>query len=181
MWYRSAVDNNKEGNMLRRLVVLPAFLALSSCGPVYQTTYDFTPPRSFEGRQCINVCQMTQQQCEANETMRHESCEARTEAAYDRCESRKIYRYDHEKGKTKCVENCSCWKESCDEPDLELCQQRYRECYENCGGRVDAYTRCVANCDNAPTSESGRGGKYCPVHVSLRSAPGPIRLLCSSR
>lgn len=130
-------------------VIVPAILLLCSCGPVYRTAYDFTLPNDLRGRECINQCQASWEQCESNAIQVQQGCLNRAQQAYQTCESRKKYLPDPKKGwdNPKCIENCfSCYESYCSEPDLETCNSRYRDCYGNCGGIVKSKTECVAHC-----------------------------------
>lgn len=125
-------------------------LLLTACGPVYRTTYHFTPPDSQRGRECVNACQATLQQCEANATFAHEQCLNRAERSVQACESRKKYEPDPKKGWKNpiCVENClACSRPYCDDPDNDLCDNRYRECYATCGGTIEKIVECTSNCN----------------------------------
>lgn len=125
-------------------------LLLSGCGPVYKTTYHFTPPDSQRGRECVNACQSTQQQCESNENYTYEQCKNRAERSYQACESRKKFEPHPKKGwkEPKCVENCQdCSRPYCSSPDDDKCAERYRECYRTCGGSIEKTVTCTSNCD----------------------------------
>jgi hypothetical protein len=120
---------------------------LTSCGPVYNTEYSYTPPKSLEGRSCINQCEYSKIQCEELENLRERECESRAELEYDRCR-RDIY--NSKKREPKWSE---CSRSSCS-TDEERCERLYRSCYQACGGRVDSRTVCVANCDQIPPQGS---------------------------
>ena len=131
------------------LLVLGALL-LGGCGPVYRTTYHFSPPEGQRARECVNACQATQQQCEANETYAYEQCQNRAERSVQACESRKRFEPDPKKGwkKPVCVENCvSCNRPYCASASTERCNERYRACYATCGGTVEKTVECTSNCD----------------------------------
>ncbi len=122
-------------------------IVITSCTPVIQTFYTYTPPESFEGKKCVNDCMPIKQQCESNLIVEQQSCLNRAQSALHLCEARKVYRYNYKKGRTECVQNCYCSAPSCPNPDTTLCDQRYNRCYENCGGEVMPYQKCVANCE----------------------------------
>ncbi len=98
----------------------------------------------MRGRECINQCQVPLELCEANARQTYEACLTRAEYAYQRCEARKRY---SDSDKNKCVENCYCGRDYCRDPQVDTCQERYRTCYTNCGGKIKSETVCTANCD----------------------------------
>ena len=116
-----------------------------SCSPVYKTNYSFTPPKTQTGKACIFQCENNKLQCEQLEEMRYERCLFRADREYERCERNKRYRYKSD-GKRECIENCWCSKGHC-KVNKEICESRYRSCYQTCGGRVDSETICVSNCE----------------------------------
>ncbi|HMO01741.1 MAG TPA: hypothetical protein PKD37_02570 [Oligoflexia bacterium] len=118
--------------------VISLFL-LSSCGPVFETKYTYIPPKSASGASCVANCSITQSQCEDMERMRYQTCEERAQMNYDSCVL--SHRLTGEKEKWY-----DCWRDSCS-MDLEKCAERYRICYQSCGGRVLGETVCTANCD----------------------------------
>ena len=134
--------------MTHRLVAFFCLLSVSliACGPVYHTDYTFDPPGSQSGRTCVLQCDNSKLLCDQLTESRYDSCLQRAELQYQSCESRKIYRIDYESGKTKCVENCYCYRESCSR-DEETCDKQYRSCYQTCGGKVTSRTYCVSNCE----------------------------------
>jgi len=131
-------------------LVLAACAALCACGPVYRTTYQFQPPDSQRGRECVNACQATRQQCEGNAEYAYQQCMNREESRYQMCEARKSFEPDPKKGwdKPQCVKNCApCPKPFCRQPDKASCDERYRDCYVNCGGTVEKTVECTSNCN----------------------------------
>src|SRR4051812_8673213 len=109
--------------MLKRLLFSSILTgALSACGPTYQTFYDFRPIDSSNGRECANHCLGMRQDCQSEQHQLKESCESRSEAAYESCMSNQVFKYNPDTGKSKCVYNCYCSQDSCDE-DLESCEQ----------------------------------------------------------
>ena len=134
-------------------------LTLIACGPVYQTSYSYSPPPSLKSTSCINHCQTNQQDCEWQEEQRYQACEDRASADYNICESNKIYGYNYKKKRTECVANCYCSRTSCSAPNIERCTTRYNSCYVGCGGTVVSTTQCVSNCEEAepPSTQIIRG------------------------
>ncbi len=126
-----------------RIAFVSAALALSSCGPIYDTVYDFTPPESNAGRACIYQCENSRGQCRQLEEYRADDCERRSDYEVERCE-REIWRRKGREPKWY-----ECGGESCS-ANLDRCDEQYRSCYQSCGGRIRSETRCVANCDQIP-------------------------------
>lgn len=133
-----------------KLLLFLLLLALTSCGPMYETNYTFTPPESSAGNACIFQCQNSQQQCRQLEEYKKDDCEQRSEWQKERCEA-EVWR---KKGRDpKWYE---CGGESCS-ADYDRCDVSYRACYQSCGGKVQSETRCVANCDQIPPQGQAPG------------------------
>jgi len=119
------------------------FAFLVGCGPLYQTDYVFTPPKSSGGVSCTYQCETVKSQCEQIEELEAERCESYSQSEQDSCEADIRYRKNREPKWYECVpDSCSV--------DKEKCETNYRTCYQSCGGRVETVTRCVANCDKIP-------------------------------
>ena len=131
--------------MKRYLLLSLLAVILFGCSPVYQTNYTYTPPKSSSGHTCILQCENNKLHCEQLEELRYQNCENKAESEYRDCEHDKVYGYD-KKGRWSCVEDCYCWRSSC-ERNAERCDAQYRICYQTCGGKVKAHTVCVANCE----------------------------------
>ncbi len=120
-------------------LLLGVTLGLAACGPIYETRYSFTPPPTPEGRVCLLQCDQIRLQCRQFEDMKKENCEQQNRwerEHYERCKNagRKDCRYPS----TYCSTN------------YDRCEEQYRICFQTCGGRVDATTVCVANCEQIP-------------------------------
>ncbi len=130
--------------IMRVLALLTLSTMVAGCSPEFETIYQYYPPKSFNGRKCVNECQLTLQQCEATEQAREQSCLDRVAM----CESSKVMAPDPILGwnSPTCVRNCNCSK-SCQSTNLDLCNGRYRTCYSNCGGTMSSYKQCVRYCN----------------------------------
>lgn len=120
-------------------------LVLSSCGPMYSTSYSYVPPRSWRGKQCVNQCMMQQTTCKMQCKLSDQECHMNANMI-----ARPAYRaYVRQQARAKqpikktirdfadyssCADSCGC---------VNL----YRQCYTNCGGQVVARTVCVAFCN----------------------------------
>lgn len=132
-----------RGNSGVELMLLGVMGLISSCGPMYQTDYMMTPPKSASGKACVFQCENGKYQCQQLEDLKAERCESRAQADQEACERKIAW----EKGRDpKWYE---CGRESCD-ADYERCERSYRACFQACGGTVKQETRCVANCEQAP-------------------------------
>lgn len=116
-----------------------AIVLFGGCGPIYDTRYYYTPPQDPHGRFCILQCENLQMQCEQLEQMKVENCNHRARMEQDRCRS-DIRRHGREPKPHECpmIGTCSA--------DTEHCENKYRICYQNCGGQVHAEQVCVFNC-----------------------------------
>ena len=119
---------------------------LTSCGPVYKTNYTYIPPENEEGKSCIFQCDNTKLQCYQLEDMRYQRCLDRADRDYYRCEANRRYVYNYKKKRRECRHNCYCFRSSCSQT-REVCDDRYRTCYQTCGGSVTSETVCVSNCE----------------------------------
>jgi hypothetical protein len=121
------------------LIVVTLCSVLIGCGPMFETRYNLTPPKSSSGRACVFQCENGKLQCQQMEQMRQEHCEQESRWEVERCQ-RQLER----KGKKESWNDC--WARSCTE-NTERCQEMYINCYRSCGGEVEVTQVCVSNCD----------------------------------
>ena len=133
----------KSLSVLLFVLFIPLFIL--ACGPVYQTDYSFIPPTTEHGQMCVFQCDNSKIQCEQLEEMRYQNCLDRADRDYHSCEMTKRYGYN-KNGEWVCQENCYCFRSSCS-LDESKCHERYRACYQTCGGKVESRTYCVSNCE----------------------------------
>jgi hypothetical protein len=122
--------------------LLALSLALSGCGPIYSTQYRYTPPLDTNGKMCVNQCASSrdlcrqleesrasqeQAQCQQNATMRYALClsNAKTDQARSQCNS-----------------SSYCSRSA----NTERCEESYRQCFQNCGGKIDSFQVCDFGC-----------------------------------
>jgi len=122
--------------------LLALSLALSGCGPIYSTQYRYTPPLDINGKMCVNQCASSrdlcrqleesrasqeQAQCQQNATMRYALClsSAKTDQARSQCNS-----------------SSYCSRSA----NTERCEESYRQCFQNCGGKIDSFQVCDFGC-----------------------------------
>lgn len=138
--------------IIRNLILVGLAALLAACGPMYQTTYSFKPPKNFQGRQCVNRCLNARNRCNFRCERLNQDCRQQALNAA-RPQYRAYRRRQRWSGKpvtmslndfadfSACQANCGC-------------QPNYRQCYSNCGGQVIPFTRCVAFCPK-PGAKSG--------------------------
>jgi len=134
---------------MTRLILLTfamiSALALSGCGPLYQTKYTYTPPTTWQGRQCVNRCINHKSQCQARCRIETQQCRSNAmEAA--RPQYRKYVRAQKRQGKAV-VMSLSDFADTNSCNDSCGCMTDYRQCYNNCGGTVNSQQVCVAFCN----------------------------------
>lgn len=137
--------------MIRFLSLSAALLLLSACGPEYKTFYSFSPPpQSVEATQCLQNCEIQQQQCRLLEDTRFTACRSEARADKLQCEADGNAQYQACLAKNPDKpKNCSkpyCMENQCTN-DRGSCEESYRTCYSSCGGTVTSRTECVSGCD----------------------------------
>ncbi|KFB76028.1 MAG: hypothetical protein AW06_002825 [Candidatus Accumulibacter cognatus] len=118
-----------------KIVVFALFtLTMSACT---STRYEYVLPATDSGRICITHCAGVQETCRGNEIQRaqweKEGCERRNESAYRHCISRAVSKDDAkkcDKQRGYCSATESTWR----------CEEDYRRCFVNCGGRIYTHT-----------------------------------------
>lgn len=132
--------------MLRTLVIIMGVLLLSACGPIYQTSYDYIPPKSQNGKMCLMQCQQSKMLCQQSCDLKQQAC--RADAQRNATFAYENYRQQQENQHqpiNKTVQDFysdfECSRSSC------TCEDDYRTCFTTCGGKVLAHQQCVAFCD----------------------------------
>ncbi len=147
-------------NIKPRLTSILLLFLLVSCGPPqpqYQTNYQLIPPKSENGRMCLNNCLGMHQNCRQSCSIQTQQCainmsvaehNARYQADLDfdsyvqeRKAQGKLIKKDHSNFYS--APSGSCEQEACQ----AQCAGDYNMCYSNCGGQVIPHTACVANCN----------------------------------
>ncbi|MCL5260128.1 MAG: hypothetical protein M1561_00375 [Gammaproteobacteria bacterium] len=108
---------------------------LCGCGPMYNTEYIYTPPKSDVGIMCVSNCASNKSNCRREEDLRNENCEYRAERDYHWCLSHQ--------GKD---DKDKCFKSYCS-PNYSNCDSEYNTCFQGCGGVVTPHQVCVAFCN----------------------------------
>lgn len=155
------------GVVMRVKTILAVFVSsfvVSACStePQYTTRYTLTPPPSAQGRTCVATCQGNQQlcisnaraeaqQCESNARQQVEDCNRNADNAYRDC-----VRYNTSAGNSHVAycrsrhdtdrQSCSNYRPYCNASTN--CDAGYRQCFQQCGGTVQATRVCYQNCEN---------------------------------
>lgn len=126
-----------------------ALVAISSCGPRYETTHAYTAPQSQYGRMCVNQCLNGKAMCEQDCHARQVDCEYRAEI--DAQNEYNSYVRAQKMQNRAVKKTKSSFKRYCSSSDTkqctESCTSSHNLCYSNCGGLVASSTQCVSNCD----------------------------------
>ena len=117
--------------IIRIITLLAALFLINACETV---RYEYTPPATVEGKQCVVQCASVREMCRGNENQRaaykEQSCEQRSDANYYVC----MNSTRHNK---ELQAQCSKRREYCSEyPDVSHCNDEYNQCFSVCGGSV---------------------------------------------
>lgn len=143
--------------MQKLFAVLFVFFGLSACGPMMETRYDFKPPVTKSGMQCVQNCQSDQSSClergQHQKAMCRKDVDRRIERDYQKAKddyivALKLYAKDPARF-SEPVEPRRGYANygQCDSLGSE-CVPQYQMCYRSCGGQISEYQVCVANCEN---------------------------------
>lgn len=125
---------------MKTLTIILVSLMIVSCGPQFRTDYVFEPPQSQSGINCTLQCEPNRDQCLQIVELEYERCEINSQRSIEYCE------YNIRLTKNRSSKWYECSGDSCSR-DTEHCEVNYRSCFQSCGGKVNAVTLCVANCD----------------------------------
>lgn len=137
--------------MRQACLLMSAMIALAGCGPLYRTTYGYTPPSDRLGRLCSAQCGTTRELCRAN-------AQQRAQSEYTQCETRaQQYYYQCLNAAGSAEQRQSCFLSQCNAHVFyDGCDGDYRACYSACGGRIQVHRHCVMNCpDSPPARDAG--------------------------
>jgi hypothetical protein len=130
--------------LYRTFIVFAMLFGLSGCGPIYSIHYDFYSPHSWQGRQCANDCLANKTTCNMQCAANYQNClnAARLTAlpsylAY--VDERKKAGKEIDRTLADFADYSGCYQ-SCG------CEENYRQCFTNCGGKVIEQRQCVAFC-----------------------------------
>lgn len=96
--------------------------------------YEYYPPATEAGRQCVVQCSGVREMCISNENFRAQNdraaCEQRNHRNYQQC-----MRHADDKDEAKA---CARTQQSCYvSANTYRCDENYRSCYVTCGGRIE--------------------------------------------
>ena len=146
--------------MFNKYFLVILMLLISSCGPIYETSYSYYPPKEETSRYCLSSCSGQRQSCSSNCSDRKQTCEI-AERSLDlaenvTCNKRKNY-CNNNPNASGCVfdKSMDCDKSrssysKCDNTYDECkneCLSFYNQCYINCGGKVQTDKVCVHFCN----------------------------------
>jgi len=114
-----------------RLLTAMMLVLLIGCETVH---YNFIPPVTTEGKQCVVQCASIREMCTANENQlaayKQQSCDEREDHKYYVCMKSTTHNKDLQAKCDKKRNYCSQY------PDTARCNQEYNQCFSNCGGTV---------------------------------------------
>lgn len=119
-----------------RLKLFFLFLFVAMVSGCESVDYDYLPPASEQGKQCVVQCASVREECRRNENERVQfekrACERRVESDFRACLSAANNK-DQEK---KCRERRD--RVSCSVSDnLGRCDDEYKLCFSHCGGVIN--------------------------------------------
>lgn len=117
--------------IIRIITLLAALFLVCACETV---RYEYTPPATVEGKQCVVQCASVREMCRGNENQRaaykEQSCEQRSDANYYVCMNSTRHNKELQAQCMKKREYCSEY------PDVSHCNDEYNQCFSVCGGSV---------------------------------------------
>ncbi len=131
------------------VVLLFGLIVLTSCGPIYKTTYDFKPAKTPEGSMCTSNCLDKMALCKSHCKTEERDCirirELKAENAYLKyVEERRRLGRELKKDRDYFLATASrCSTRDCD----EKCDADQRLCHTACGGEVIERRECTHFCD----------------------------------
>ena len=128
---------------MKKIFCIIILLALSACGPMYETRKNYIPPQTEAGRFCANQCLTELNNC----YFRCEQDKANCQTVED------IKRYTETiiKQNSKNSDNFNDFPispRSCSDYDCKMrCEQNRDYCHTNCGGQIQSFRVCTAFCN----------------------------------
>lgn len=147
---RPVLGGNRMREWIGRLAAMTGLaVMLAACGPIYDTTYTYTPPTGQRGQACVSSCEADQSQGRYACRQRTQACENEKDRIADREYNRYVY-YRQQQGlpldrtRQSFEPSYSCpWESEC----TDVVDADYRACFTGCGGRIDATQTCVMGCN----------------------------------
>ncbi len=139
------MDDSTMQRLFSLVFLLIFVVALSACGPIYNTEYAYVPPSSKMGKMCTAQCLQGKSSCEQICELKNENCTVR---------SRQDALYRYEIYKSDQVQKGQPVKKSIADFDTSYtckaacnCKASFHTCYAACGGEVVEKKVCVAFCN----------------------------------
>lgn len=132
-------------NKLRSICLCVSLvMTLISCSSVYDTQYQYLPPKSDAAKICIAQCVQERNVCDRSCYRQKEICQRRAHQ-----NARIEYQqYKEEQNRNGFVgaETIEFFDRSSSCNNTCQCESTYRSCYTGCGGEVTEQQVCVAFC-----------------------------------
>ncbi len=133
---------------VRWVLTVAVLGVLAACGPIYDTQYTLTPPKTSEGRICVQQCQQGRNLCRQGCQVEKQRClndaRARALLEYQAYVARRTAEKQPVKKSLGDFEQTyACGTSSCE----SRCDGDHRTCYGDCGGQVTAQRVCTMFCD----------------------------------
>ena len=137
--------------IVQRFIIAMVCSSVASCSPVYNTSYELTPPQTAEGRMCVTQCQQTKTACQSSGYDRYQRCKSEQRAYAERkFNEYRIQQLLLNQPITKSQRHFSGGYSCRHEYSYKGgCQQDFVGCFTTCGGRVIPRTVCTAHCEPA--------------------------------
>lgn len=133
------------------LLSISLFSLLTGCGPMYNSTYSYTQPKTFNGKQCSNDCLQNRTSCQMQCGSQNEVCKSNARQAamptYALYLENKEEKAKHPHKTLDDFADFSSCNSSCG------CDETYNQCFSNCGGIITEHRQCVAFCSKLPPSQ----------------------------
>lgn len=134
----------------RRLAVLSLMVVLlAACGSAAPPQYRFIPPSTLSSRACSIQCEQAHSYCQSGCSLDQRACVTGLETLamhdYEAYIQNQIKRHQPADLRVRDFERtntCDANKQSCEEG----CGERFRACYEQCGGKVIEASSCHFLC-----------------------------------
>lgn len=120
---------------------------VTSCGPVYEKSYTYRPPKGADGKACASACNDNSSSCNKDCLQSHNLCSTRGDVV--NIISKLADKDKKDKKDKDDLQNNS----PSDECRKELaqcqgaCKSEFNACFQGCGGDVIEHNKCVSMCD----------------------------------
>jgi hypothetical protein len=127
-------------------LVISLMVALTGCGPIYNTEYSYIPPATDMGKMCVNQCITNKTLCQQMCQMRNDSC--RTQSRQNALFDYQMYKHRQKANKQPITKDLSAFDRGGYECNSRCdCDFSFNQCYSACGGQVQEHKVCVMFCD----------------------------------